>query len=109
MKFYILEGNMKPDGPQGPEFKKILDAHHAFMVPYFEAGKILTSGPLVGGRGGVILLRLQDDENVEDFIEADPFHQSGIQEYRIRQFQVYQIQDYAKEWTDKACWIERST
>ena len=42
---------MKPDIPQGPEFKKILDAHHAFMVPYFEAGKILTSGPLVGGRG----------------------------------------------------------
>ena len=39
MKYYILEGNMKPDVPAGPEFKKILDAHHAFMVPYFQAGK----------------------------------------------------------------------
>lgn len=99
MKYYILEGNMKPDIPQGPEFKKILDAHHAFMVPYFEKGQILTSGPLVGGRGGVILLRLEDDENVEDFIAEDPFAQSGIQEYRIRQFNVFQIQEYAKEWT----------
>ena len=99
MKYYILEGNMKPDIPQGPEFKKILDAHHAFMVPYFEKGQILTSGPLVGGRGGVILLRLEDDENVEDFIAEDPFALSGIQEYRIRQFNVFQIQDYAKEWT----------
>ena len=35
MKYYILEGNMKPDIPQGPEFKEILDAHHAFMEPYF--------------------------------------------------------------------------
>lgn len=78
MKYYILEGNMKPDISQGPEFKKILDAHHAFMEPYFKAGKILTSGPLVGGRGGVILLRLEDDENVEDFIAKDPFAQSGI-------------------------------
>ena len=100
MKYYILEGNMKPDIPAGEEFKKILDAHHAFMVPYFEAGKILTSGPLIGGRGGVILLRLEDDEAIEDFIAADPFAQSGIQKYRIRQFQVYQIQDYAKPWTE---------
>ena len=100
MKYYILEGNMKPDIPQGPEFKKILDAHHAFMEPYFEAGKILTSGPLVGGRGGVILLRLEDDDNIDDFIAKDPFAQSGIQEYRIRQFDVFQIQEYAKEWCE---------
>ena len=98
MKYYILEGNMKPDIPQGPEFKKILDAHHQFMVPYFEAGKILTSGPLIGGRGGVIILRLEDDESIDDFITADPFAKSGIQEYSICQFNVFQIQDYAKEW-----------
>ena len=91
---------MKPEIPQGPEFKKILDAHHAFMVPYFESGKILTSGPKTGGRGGVILLRPEDDETVEDFIAADPFAQSGIQEYRITEFSVYQIQEYAKGWTE---------
>ena len=100
MKYYILEGNMKPDIPQGPESKKILDAHHAFMVPYFEAGKILVSGPLTGSRGGVILLSLEDDEKVEDFIAEDPFAQSGIQEYRITQFNVFQIQEYAKKWTE---------
>lgn len=100
MKYYILKGTMKPDVPQGPEFKKILDAHHAFMVPYFQAGKILTSGPMVGGRGGVIILRLEDDERLEDFVAADPFAQSGIQEYQIMQFNVFQIQDYAKEWTE---------
>ena len=32
MKYYILEGNMKPDIPQGPEFKKILDAHHDHLM-----------------------------------------------------------------------------
>ena len=100
MKYYVLEGNMKPDVPAGPEFKKILDAHHEFMVPYFKAGKILTSGPLVGGRGGVILLKLEDEESIDDFIAADPFAQSGIQEYRIRQFSVFQIQEYAKSWTE---------
>ena len=100
MKYYILEGNMKPDIPQGPEFKKILDAHHEYMIPFFKAGKILTSGPLIGGRGGVILLRLEDDENIEDFINEDPFARSGIQEYRILQFNVFQIQDYAKEWVN---------
>jgi len=99
MKYYILAGSMKPDIPQGPEFKKILDAHHQFMAPYFASGKILTSGPLVGARGGIILLRLNDDESIEEFIAADPFSQSGIQEYQVIQFNVFQIQDYAKEWT----------
>ena len=99
MKYYILAGSMKPDIPQGPEFKKILDAHHQFMAPYFQSGKILTSGPLVGARGGVILLRLDDEESIEEFIAADPFSQSGIQEYKVIQFNVFQIQDYAKEWT----------
>ena len=89
---------MKPDIPQGEKFRKILAAHHQFMVPYFESGKILTSGPLIGGRGGVILLRLEDEENIDDFIAADPFAQSGIQEYRISQFQIYQIQEYANQW-----------
>jgi len=98
MQYFILEGQMKPDIPQGPEFKKILDAHHQFMVPYFESGKILTSGPLIGGRGGVIIIRLEDNENIFDFIVADPFTQSGIQEYHILQFQVYQIQEYADQW-----------
>ena len=40
MKYYILEGNMKPDIPQGPEFKTLLDAHHAFLDPYFEASML---------------------------------------------------------------------
>jgi len=101
MKFYILEGNMKEDVPQDENFMKILENHHKYMVPFFESGKILASGPLLGGRGGVILLRLEDDESIDDFISADPFAQSGIQEYRIRQFDVFQIQDYAKEWVKK--------
>ena len=100
MKYYFLEGNMKPDIPAGGEFKQILDAHHKFMVPYFESGKILTSGPKVGGRGGIILLRLNDDESIEDFIAADPFTHAGIQEYKITQFNIFQIQEYAKEWKE---------
>ena len=44
--------------------------------------------------------RLEDDEAIGDFIAADPFAQSGIQEYRIRQFSVFQIQEYAKAWTE---------
>ena len=89
---------MKEHSLQGPEFEKLLKAHLQFMIPYFEAGKILTSGPWVEGYGGLILLRLEDEESVEDFIALDPFAQSGIQEYPIRQFNIYQIQDYAKEW-----------
>lgn len=100
MKYYCLEGNMKPDAPQGPEFKELLDAHHGYLAKFSKAGKVLTCGPLVGGRGGIIVIRLDDDESVDEFIAGDPFSQSGIQEYKVTQFNVFFIQEYAKEWTN---------
>ena len=100
MKYYFLDGTMTPSTPAGPEFKQLLDAHHQYMAPYFASGKILTSGPKVGSRGGIILIRLDDDETIDDFIAGDPFVKSGIQSYAVTPFSVFQIQEYAKAWTE---------
>ena len=98
MKYYYLEGNLNDGISTDDAFHKVLDAHHAYLKRFFDEGKILASGPKTGGRGGVILLRLNDDESVEQFCSDDPFAKAGIQSYRIVQFDLYQIQKYAEEW-----------
>ena len=51
-----------------------------------------------GGRGGIILLRLDDEESVDNFCAEDPFAKSNIQTYRVVEFELYQIQEYANSW-----------
>ena len=98
MKYYYLEGNLNDGIPADAAFHQVLDAHHAYLKRFFDEGKILASGPKTGGRGGVILLRLEDDESVEEFCSEDPFAKANIQSYRVVQFDLFQIQKYAEEW-----------
>ena len=98
MKYYFLEGNLKSGIPTDEAFHQVLEAHHAYLQSFFNEGKILASGPKAGGRGGVILLCLNDEESVEKFCTEDPFAKSNIQTYRIVEFELFQIQDYAAQW-----------
>ena len=98
MKYYFLEGTFKEGRPEGLEFKKALDAHHTYLKPFFDSGKILTSGPKASGDGGIILIKLEDSEKIEDFCDSDPFVKAGVQEYKVVEFKVFDIQKYAKEW-----------
>ena len=98
MKFYYLEGNLNEEIPTDAAFHRVLEDHHAYLEQFFSSGKILASGPKIGGRGGVILLRLEDGESVEQFCADDPFAKAGIQSYRVVQFELYQIQKYAEKW-----------
>ena len=100
MRYYFLEGTFQEGRSEGPEFKKALDAHHAYLKPLFESGKILTSGPKTFGGGGIILIKLEDSEKIEDFCGRDPFVKAGVQEYRVVEFKVFEIQKYAKEWVE---------
>ena len=97
-KHYVLIGSFKDGAPKGPEFKALLDAHHAYLKPYFDDGKILVSGPKAAGGGGVILIKLDDGEDINDFCAADPFVINGVQEYEITEFKVFEIQENAGGW-----------
>ena len=97
MNYFILIGNFKPDRPEGPAFKAALDALHAYKQKFLDSGDILTCGPKPGGVGACIL-RAESREAVDEYIANDPFIQAGVQEYTVTEFNIFAIQDYAKEW-----------
>ena len=45
-----------------------------------------------------MVLRAESREAVEEYIANDPFVQAGVQEYTVTEFNVFAIQDYAKDW-----------
>ena len=98
MHYYFFESTFNEDRPTGAEFKAALEAHHAYLKPYFERGQVLFSGPKTAGGGGVMAIKFAEESDVETFIRNDPFVTSGVQTYRVVEFNVFDAQDYAKVW-----------
>jgi uncharacterized protein YciI len=63
-----------------------LPLHAAWVEKGYEDGRILLSGRLVPPEGGAIVARGDDREEVEKWIESDPFHVHGIAEYQVFEF-----------------------
>lgn len=97
MKYFILDGTFKDGRPEGPAFKAALDAHHEYNEKYIKDGSILVCGPKPGG-GGIMVIRAESLEKIEEYIANDPFIKAGVQEYAIKEFNVFALQDYAEEW-----------
>lgn len=97
MKYYVLIGNMVKSPAQIPNFKELLSEHHAYLKSYKDKGDVLLSGPKKEGFGGIILIRT-DAESIQSFTDNDPFVKSGIQEYEVTEFTVFDRQDYVDEW-----------
>lgn len=100
MKYYMIEGKLSEGAPAGDAYRKLNYEHHSHIQQCFDTGRVIASGPIAGGRGGVILIRLGDSESVEEFCANDPFAKAKIQHYRITQFDLYQIQSYAERWKE---------
>ena len=61
------------------------DAHRAYLRGLKEAGTLIASGPMHPRYGGLLLLRVDgDDEKALDEIrDNDPFFQSGVAQYEL--------------------------
>ena len=61
------------------------DAHRAYLRGLKDKGLVIASGPMNPRFGGLVLLRVPDDDaKVLDHIrDGDPFFQSGVAQYEL--------------------------
>jgi uncharacterized protein YciI len=61
------------------------DAHRAYLRGLKEAGVLIASGPMNPRFGGLVLLRVQDDDTaaLDRIRDGDPFFQSGVAQYEL--------------------------
>ncbi len=60
------------------EVERVTQAHRDFLDEAYRAGKLLISGPKIPRTGGVIIACVKTRGEVDELIQADPFHQQGI-------------------------------
>ncbi|QJB55270.1 YciI family protein [Pseudodesulfovibrio sp. zrk46] len=64
-----------------------LERHIAFLEKYYASGNFIVSGRKNPRIGGVILCRAESIEEVRAIIAEDPFHQEGVADYDVMEFQ----------------------
>ena len=80
--FLIVTKYVKPLN----EIDKHLAAHRAHLAKYYADGKLIMSGPQQPRTGGVLLAHNFTREEVETFMQVDPFTIAGVSDYTITEF-----------------------
>ena len=68
-------------------------AHVAFLKKYYASGNFVASGRKIPRDGGIILAVGESREEIEAIMQADPFVQQGLADFRVIQFRVSQRAD----------------
>jgi uncharacterized protein YciI len=61
------------------------DAHRAYLRGLKDKGLVIASGPMNPRFGGLVLLRVPDDDTkvLDSVRDNDPFYQSGVAQYEL--------------------------
>jgi hypothetical protein len=73
------------------DIEAALPEHIAYLERYYRAGTFLMSGRKQPRTGGVILMRAESRADAERILAEDPFHQAGVADYQLTEFQVSKV------------------
>ncbi|HJV49515.1 MAG TPA: YciI family protein [Geothrix sp.] len=68
------------------EIEAVTEAHRAYLRTLETQGIVVASGPMDPRSGGMILVRVQDENPLADLDalrDGDPFHQQGLANYEL--------------------------
>ncbi len=69
------------------EVDKFLEAHRAFLKPFYSRGIIICSGPRIPRTGGFILMNVPNKSEAMDIMKKDPYVINNIAEYSFIEFE----------------------
>ena len=68
------------------EMEKVTEAHRDYLRQLQEQGTVLASGPMIPRSGGMILVRVPDEnaaEALDKLRDNDPFYLKGVANYEL--------------------------
>jgi len=99
MNFFVIEGTFNNPIPVDEvTLDKAIKDHLNHLKKGFDEGWILASGPKTNTGGGIIIMKANSLEEVENYLSIDPLKISNIQEYHIVEFKLHECQPMVKEW-----------
>lgn len=99
MHYFMIEGTFYDPVPVSPEeLENVIKEHIAYLQQGFDEGWMLFSGPKAHTGGGIILMKADSMEEVDQFLANDPLKKSGVQEYHVVEFRFHDGQPEVKSW-----------
>ncbi|BBF43403.1 hypothetical protein lbkm_2091 [Lachnospiraceae bacterium KM106-2] len=98
MKYYVVEGSLKNQEKMTDE---IMKEHMAYTGKRMEDGRILLSGLKKDMSGGIFIMKAESREELESYLEQEPFHQNGIQDYKVTEFDAHYFKTENETWFAK--------
>lgn len=98
MKYFVVEGTIIDPKKMNDE---IMKKHMVYTQKAMDSGIILTSGLKEDMSGGLFIIKSETIENLEDYLNNEPFKLNGIQKYKIIEFNSHFAHESSKEWFDK--------
>ena len=68
--------------------EKYLEKHINFLNQYYTKGLFIASGRKNPRTGGIILMRAENKDAVQEIIAHDPFYQNKIAQYDVIEFEA---------------------
>ena len=88
MKYFLVEGNIIDAGRMTDG---IMNEHMAYTRAAMERGMTFMSGLKADMGGGISIMRVEDADALQAYLDHEPLFVHGIQEYRVAEFDVHYI------------------
>lgn len=98
MKYFIVEGTIKNQHKVDDNLMKI---HMAYTQKAMDKGLILMSGLKEDMSGGIFVMKSESLENLEDYLNNEPFKLAGVQDYKVTEFSAHYFNENPKAWFNK--------
>ena len=101
MQYYIIDGTFNDPIPiSEDDLQKAISDHLSYLQKGFNEDLILLSGPKTTIGGGIIIMKANSLRDVEEYLSKDPLKTTGVQEYKITEFELHDCQPRIKKWFD---------
>ena len=99
MRYFVVEGTFRDTITIDKSELQIAIADHlVYLDKGFEEKFILASGPKASEGGGIIIIKGQSLEEIENYLSKDPLKVKGVQDYKIVEFKLHKCKTMLKEW-----------
>ena len=98
MKYFIVEGILKSIDKMNDN---IMKEHMAYTQKAMDSGLILMSGLKSNNSGGIFIIKSQSIEELNEYLNNEPFKLNGIQDYTIKEFDAHYFNGSPTEWFNK--------
>ncbi|MEN8075364.1 YciI family protein [Clostridioides difficile] len=98
MKYFMIEGTLNNSDNINDN---IMNEHMAYTQKAMDSGLILMSGLKSDMSGGLFIMKSESLENINKYLNNEPFKLYGIQDYKVVEFDAHYFNESPNQWFNK--------